>query len=152
MPLTILQFGEIIDIRFPSLKYNTHRRFCYIQFKTADQATAATQVDGESVGPNLSLVAKISAPNRRQDRSGALQEGREIHIVNLDWAVTELELEDLFSKYGKVERVRIPTALSGKSKGFAFVTFSKKVCLAASQQILVQLIVFYRRRPQQRLI
>ncbi|KAL8940905.1 MAG: hypothetical protein Q9216_002535 [Gyalolechia sp. 2 TL-2023] len=119
-------YGEIIDVRFPSLQGNTHRRFCYVQFKTADQATSATELDGQTFGSKLKLVARISDPSRRQNRVGALDEGREIHVRNLDWAVTETELEALFSKYGDVEQTRIPRDFSGKSKGFAFVVLSTK--------------------------
>ncbi|KAL8756257.1 MAG: hypothetical protein Q9184_004562 [Pyrenodesmia sp. 2 TL-2023] len=118
------RFGEITDVRLPSLKYNTHRRFCYIQYRTADQAKSATELDGEEVGSKLKLVVKISDPKRRQERVGPLQEGREIHIRGLDWAVTESDLEAVFSKYGTVEHTRIPHDVSGKSKGFAFVVFS----------------------------
>lgn len=125
--LTRLQAGEIVDVRYPSLKYNTHRRFCYIQFKTADQAQRATELHGKVLGRNLKLVARISDPSQRKDRMGALNEGREVRIINLDWAVTETELEAVFSKYGKVEKARIPTDVSGKSKGYAFVAFSDKV-------------------------
>ncbi|KAL8652741.1 MAG: hypothetical protein Q9210_002517 [Variospora velana] len=119
-------FGEIVEIRLPSLQLNTHRRFCYIQFKTADQAKSATELDGQPVGSTLKLVAKISNPHRRQGRVGALEEGREIHVRNLDWAVTEGELGDVFSRYGTVEQARIPRDLSGKSKGFAFVVLSTR--------------------------
>ncbi|KAI4200547.1 MAG: hypothetical protein LQ346_002346 [Caloplaca aetnensis] len=118
------RFGEITDVRLPSLKYNTHRRFCYIQFMKADQARSATELDGEDAGSKLKLVVKISDPKRRQERVGPLQEGREVHIRGLDWAVTESELEAAFSKYGTVEQTRIPRDMAGKSKGFAFVVFS----------------------------
>ncbi|KAI4253616.1 MAG: hypothetical protein LQ352_003575 [Teloschistes flavicans] len=118
--------GDIIDVRFPSLKYNTHRRFCYVQFKTADQARKATEFNGQVVGSNLKLVAKISNPGKRQDRTGALYEGREIYVRNLDHAVTERDLKAVFSKYGEVEKIRIPTNMSGRSKGFAFIAFSIK--------------------------
>lgn len=47
----------------------------------------------------------------------------------MDWSATEDELSEVFSKYGTVERVRIPRDLGGKSKGFAFVVFSDKVSL-----------------------
>lgn len=120
------QFGEIIDVRFPSLKYNTHRRFCYVQFRTAEQAKKATELDGQLVGSTLKLVAKISDPNHRQDRSGALHEGREIHIRNLDREVKESELKAVFSVYGTVQQARIPRDAAGKSKGFGFVVFSTK--------------------------
>ncbi|KAL8783106.1 MAG: hypothetical protein Q9213_004863 [Squamulea squamosa] len=115
--------GEIIDVRFPSLKFNTHRRFCYVQFSTADEAQKATQLDGLAVGAKLKLVVKMSDPSQRHDRVGALEEGREIHIVNLHWDITERELVSSFSRYGRIEKTKIPTNVSGKSKGFAFVVF-----------------------------
>ncbi|KAL8649078.1 MAG: hypothetical protein Q9226_005726 [Calogaya cf. arnoldii] len=120
------KYGEIIDIRFPSLKYDTHRRFCYVQFSTADQAHKATEFHGQAVGAKLKLVARMSDPSQRHDRVGALQEGRELHIVNLHWDVTERELASTFSRYGRIEKTRIPTDVSGKSKGYAFVSFKSK--------------------------
>ncbi|KAI9849970.1 MAG: Splicing factor [Thelocarpon superellum] len=117
---------EIVDVRFPSLKYNTHRRFCYVQFKSSYQADQASQLDGMVLGGKLKLVAKISDPSHKQDRSGALYEGREIYVSNVDWSATEDEIRQIFEKYGTVERIRIPTNMAGKSKGVAFVVFSSK--------------------------
>ncbi|KAL8800412.1 MAG: hypothetical protein Q9182_005214 [Xanthomendoza sp. 2 TL-2023] len=120
------KFGKIIDIRFPSLQQNTHRRFCYVQFSTADEAQKATELDGQDVGAKLKLVAKLSDPSQRHDRVGAFEEGREIHVVNLHWAISEKELASTFSRYGEIEDTRIPTNVAGKSKGFAFVAFKTK--------------------------
>ncbi|PYI08780.1 pre-mRNA splicing factor [Aspergillus sclerotiicarbonarius CBS 121057] len=120
------EHGEIIDIRFPSLKYNTHRRFCYVQFKTAGEAYSATKLDGATVGNGLHLVAKISDPTRRQDRHGPMYEGREIHVSNLDWKASEQDVEELFLRFGTVELVRIPRKVDGGSKGFCYVVFSSK--------------------------
>jgi RNA recognition motif-containing protein len=113
----------------PSLKYNTHRRFCYVQFRSPSSAYEATQLNDSSVGGNLRLVAKISDPTKREARTGPVHEGREIHVSNIDWKATEDDLNELFSAYGKVESVRIPTKVGGGSKGFGFVVFSSKVCL-----------------------
>ncbi|KAI9817046.1 MAG: Splicing factor [Thelocarpon impressellum] len=120
------EYGEIVDVRFPSLKYNTHRRFCYVQFKSSSQASQATQLDGKALDEKTKLVAKISDPGHKQSRTGALYDGRELHVSNVDWSATEGELSRVFSKYGTVESVRIPTNIMGKSKGFAFVVFSSK--------------------------
>ncbi|KAL8674651.1 MAG: hypothetical protein Q9168_000959 [Polycauliona sp. 1 TL-2023] len=119
-------YGEIVDVRFPSLKYDTHRRFCYVQFSTADEALKATELHGQAVGAKLKLVVKMSDPSQRHHRVGALEEGREVHVVNLHWDVTEKELASAFSRYGQIEKTKIPTDLSGKSKGFAFVAFKSK--------------------------
>ncbi|KAE8413364.1 hypothetical protein BDV36DRAFT_37530 [Aspergillus pseudocaelatus] len=118
--------GEIIDVRFPSLKYNTHRRFCYVQFKTAEAAHSATKLDGTTVGKGLTLTAKISDPSRKQDRHGPIYEGREIHVSNVDFKASERDVQELFSKYGTVELVRLPRKVDGGSKGFGYVVFSNK--------------------------
>ncbi|KAL2801199.1 hypothetical protein BJX66DRAFT_4566 [Aspergillus keveii] len=118
--------GEIVDIRFPSLKYNTHRRFCYVQFKTSAGAHSATKLDGSTVGNGLHLVAKISDPTRKQDRNGPIYEGREIHVSNVDWKANEQDLQELFERFGTVELVRIPRKVDGGSKGFGYVVFSSK--------------------------
>ncbi|ODH14579.1 hypothetical protein ACO22_06551 [Paracoccidioides brasiliensis] len=155
-------YGEILGIRFPSLKYNTHRRFCYVQFQSPHSAHAA--VDGlnghiqhipqqqhipgsvsaqhatttTSSSPSaaaggstteLALVVKISDPRKRQDRTGPMVEGREVHVSNLDWKVGEEELRELFEGcvgVGGVEGVRIPRKANGGSKGFGFVVFRDK--------------------------
>ena len=124
--MTCLQYGDIVDIRFPSLQYNTHRRFCYVQFKSSSQARAATELDGE-LNNKLKLDVKISDPGKKQDRQGAMHEGREIYIANVDWSATEDEIKKIFSKYGTVEKVRMPRNVEGKSKGTAFVVFLNKV-------------------------
>ena len=84
-------------------------------------------MDGKKVDGKLTLLAKISDPSHKQERTGALAEGREVYVSNVDWTSTEDETRNVFSKYGKVESVRIPRNLAGKSKGMAFVVFSNKV-------------------------
>lgn len=118
-------YGEIIDIRFPSLKFNTHRRFCYVQFTTPEEAQAATRLDGKAIG-KLHLLAKISNPGAQKAREGAIEEGREVYVANVDWHAKEDEIKELFSKFGDVETVRIPKNMKGQSKGVAFVVFKTK--------------------------
>jgi RNA recognition motif-containing protein len=130
-----LQYGKIIDVRLPSLKYNTHRRFCYVQFEDSDQAQHALNLGGKEIEGNA-LVVKISDPNHKQDRSGALYEGRELHVSNLDWSATRDELTEIFSKYGKVEKVRILRTVDGRSKGTAFVVFSSRVSTFATKHVV----------------
>ncbi|OAX81674.1 hypothetical protein ACJ72_03988 [Emergomyces africanus] len=148
-------YGEIVDIRFPSLKYNTHRRFCYVQFQTASAAHAATELNGmqqavagDSAGSTgstkLPLVVKISDPTRRQDRTGPTEEGREIHVSNLDWKATEDDLVELFAAFGEVEAARIPRKANGASKGFGFVVFKAKEPAEAALAMNEQL---FRSRP-----
>lgn len=48
-----------------------------------------------------------------------------IYVGNLDFKVSESELEELFATYGAVESCKIISdKYSGRSKGFAFVTMT----------------------------
>ena len=98
-----------------------------MQFKSSNDAQAATELDGRDVGAELKLLAKISDPTHKQGRHGPLYEGREVYLANLAWTATKADVKKTFSKYGKVEDVRIPTKVDGSSKGIGFVAFSTKV-------------------------
>lgn len=120
-------YGEVVDVRLPSLKYDVRRRFCYVQFLSSEQAQAAAKaLDGMALGRNLTLNVKLSDPTAKKSRSGATEEGREIHVKNVDKRATESELKTAFSPYGDVKNVRILTTIDGRSKGFAFVVYATK--------------------------
>lgn len=113
--------GEVFSIRWPSLKYNTHRRFCYVSFRIAEAAAKATSLDGKLLDGKYKLEAKYSNPAVKKQRDGAIEEGREVHITGLHQDASENDVKNLFAKYGTVERVRILTNAAGKSRGSAFV-------------------------------
>lgn len=115
-------------MRFPSLKYRTDRRFCYVQFASSSTAHQAIELDGTSTESGHKLVVKISNPAKKEARGGAMQEGREVFCKNLDFKVKEKEIRDAFSKFGTVENLAIPANVDGRRRGYFFVTFSSKVC------------------------
>jgi len=61
-------------------------------------------------------------PGRRRADTHSGSMSRSIFVGNLPWRTTSEELEELFSKYGNVERATIKTQpRTGRSKGFGFV-------------------------------
>ena len=80
------------------------------------------------MGGKLRLMAKISDPGHKQERHGAMYEGRELYLANLDWHATSEEITNTFSKYGTVESVRLPKKIDGSSRGIGYVVFFNKVC------------------------
>ena len=98
-----------------------------MQFKSSRDAHAATLLDGEDLGADLKLVVKISDPAHKQDRHGPLYDGRELYLANVGWNATVQDVKQAFSKYGKVESVRLPKKVDGQSKGIGFVAFSNSV-------------------------
>lgn len=126
---TFAKYGEIASVRFPSLKYNTHRRFCYVQFMSRDQAEAALSMNGQSIEDH-ELVVKISDPSKKKDREGASYEGREVFVRNVHWKAQEEDIKTRFVQFGTVVSVRIPRKVDGNSKGVAYVVFEDQVSLA----------------------
>lgn len=118
--------GEIFGIRWPSLKYNTHRRFCYVSFRTHTAAAKATQLDGKILEGRYRLEAKYSDPANRKAREGAVAEGREVHVSSLDQNLSEIDIRDIFARYGEVESVKLLRNKEGKSRGSGFVVFANK--------------------------
>jgi RNA recognition motif-containing protein len=121
------EFGEIIEVRLPSLQGNTNRRFCYIEFADESSARKATELNNKTLDKIYRLQVNISDPSKRGDRHGAMSEGREVYVRNVDWLASEQDVEELFRTHGQVEKIRIPRNFQGKSKGVAFVVFDTKV-------------------------
>jgi RNA recognition motif-containing protein len=50
---------------------------------------------------------------------------KKLFIGNIEWGATEEGLKELFGQYGEVEEaIIIKDRMSGRSKGFGFVTFA----------------------------
>ncbi|KAL7623571.1 Splicing factor [Parahypoxylon ruwenzoriense] len=118
--------GEVFNVRFPSLKFNTHRRFCYVSFRDQDSAYKATLLDGKLIEGKYKLQSKYSDPTHKKDREGAVAEGREVRVKNVDSSAKEVDLRGVFGKYGKVASVRIVTNTGGKNFGIAYIVFETK--------------------------
>jgi len=118
--------GEIFNVRWPSLKYNTHRRFCYVSFRSPEAAYKATLMDGQMVEGKFKLQSKFSDPSHKKDREGAVAEGRELRVRGLHPATQDNGLRSVFGKHGKVVSVRQMTNLNGQHLGVAFITFETK--------------------------
>ncbi|CAK7896238.1 hypothetical protein CAAN1_03S02652 [[Candida] anglica] len=127
--------GQIVGARFPSLKFNQNRRFCYIEYTGSEIAKqAVSKFNGQELnesGKVYHLVVKISRPEVKQDRRiNAADEGREIFIQNLDFKkVSSNVLEELFAKFGEIEKVSLPAGKGNGqlNNGYGFVTFKSNV-------------------------
>jgi RNA recognition motif-containing protein len=119
-------FGEIVSIRFPSLKFDTHRRFCYLQFDSPENAISATQLDQTDV-EGLKLIARISDPNAKKKRDSATTEGREVYVWHLNFRIKQREVDEAFKPFGDIERIKMPIIKGlGNNRGYCFVTYKSK--------------------------
>lgn len=123
------QCGTIVTVRLPSLKSNSSRRFCYIEFADSQSLLNAVKSFDDTVHDDYRLVVKLSNPDAKQKRSGAIEEGREVYICKIDFHKTTVErIRQIFERFGDIEKIHLP--LSNRSKemdrlhdGYGFVTF-----------------------------
>jgi RNA recognition motif-containing protein len=114
--------GRIFDVRWPSKKFASTRRFCYVVFCNAAEAQQAlilheTELDDE--GGRKKLQVLLSNPHRKKIRSDAFADEKELFVSGLSRAVTEDALRELFGP--GVEHVRIPKHPDGRNRGIAYI-------------------------------
>ncbi|ODV85127.1 hypothetical protein CANARDRAFT_221704 [[Candida] arabinofermentans NRRL YB-2248] len=149
-------FGVIMSVRLPSLASNVNRRFCYIDFTSSDSASkAAAEIDGLEITDSVhnkkfKLVVKISNLQKKKERSGALDEGRELYVSGLDYhKVDEETLRSHFNNYGEIESIKLPLGKRGQgtnrvNDGYGFISFSKKEEAQAAIQGMSNFVLFDR--------
>lgn len=119
------KYGVIFDVRWPSKKFKTTRRFCYIQYTSPNSAERALELHGRELEPNLPLNVYLSNPERKKERTDQDANEREVYVAGLSKYTTKADLEKLFSTYGKLKEVRIATEPDGLAKGYAFIEYEE---------------------------
>lgn len=118
-------YGEIISVRFPSLKFNNRRRFCYVQFLTEDMARKAEEtMDSKTLDRQHRLIARISNPEAAKQRSGARAEGREIFVKNVERDASDEAVEEFFAQFGRVVSMNLLKLVNNRKTGSGFVVYS----------------------------
>ncbi|KAF2758438.1 hypothetical protein EJ05DRAFT_475750 [Pseudovirgaria hyperparasitica] len=120
-------YGKVVSVRFPSLKFDASRRFCYVQFDSSDAAHAATALHGHQIDEKHVLSAKISDPSmKKMAKGGPTVEGREIFIRNINFQASPKEFEELAKTVAEPSHFRLLQKLGQRSKGMGFVVYHSK--------------------------
>ncbi|ODV82217.1 uncharacterized protein CANTADRAFT_24830, partial [Suhomyces tanzawaensis NRRL Y-17324] len=126
---TFSECGDIVSLRFPTQRSNHTRRFCYVEFATADQAKKAVFIfNGKKFPDSLTkrdyeLKVAISQPTKLTHISE-----RKVRLNNIPFTYNEEDIRKIFQDCGPIEKLIIPSSHRKRSKnqnndGFAFLTF-----------------------------
>ncbi|KAF9527604.1 hypothetical protein CPB83DRAFT_934295 [Crepidotus variabilis] len=119
------KYGIVFDVRWPSKKFKSTRRFCYVQFTSPAAAEKALELHGRELEPNLPLNVYISNPERKKERTDQDANEKEVYVAGLSRFTNKGDLEKLFATYGTVKDVRIALDEAGHARGYAFVEFEE---------------------------
>lgn len=67
---------------------------------------------------------KLSEKNKKYLSKPLTIDDSRIYITNIPYNITEEEVRSAFSKFGNIKKVKVPIEYDGKTKGYAFVTYS----------------------------
>lgn len=124
--------GEITRVHMPTGPRAQNKGFAYVDFKSQAILEVALTLSEKLTGGRRLLIKNAKSFEGRPKETAASKIGesvkepsKRVFVGNLSFDVTRDELSEHFGQAGKVEDVFMATFEdSGKSKGFAWVTFA----------------------------
>lgn len=111
------QMGDVLDVRWPSRRFSSSRRFCYVEMATAQSASHSLSLNGRQLTELNRLTVALSDPERRKMRSDANASEREVYVTGLPHRMSTDEVRELFTRQADLLAVRVPRP------GIAFADF-----------------------------
>ncbi len=122
------QVGIVSEDNFRQLIESLRSSRILINELTTAQVNAQKRLykNSRKAVPRFRIVLPNSL-NFSQKEYKDTAEYSKIYVTNLPYSTTELDLENLFSKFGEISDISIPKDFNtGNSRGFAFIEFEKK--------------------------
>ncbi|SCZ99629.1 BZ3500_MvSof-1268-A1-R1_Chr3-1g06168 [Microbotryum saponariae] len=124
------EYGTIFDTRWPSKRFKSTRRFCYVQYTNAvSRPSFSSYLELDSTHR---LQALISDPNRKKGRTDADANNKELYIAGLSKYTKEHDLRRLFEPHGTIKGIRVNEDDQGECRGFAFVEYEDEASAQAA--------------------
>lgn len=127
----IKYFGTFGDVESINLKKNKkmkniNRGFCIVKFKCAKIAERVIKMKDHFIKKRL-VTCRPYLKGDQLKESKTKKNGRKIYISSLPRHTTNADIQQVFSKFGKVEAgYTLKEDGTGDSKGFGFVTFDEE--------------------------
>ena len=126
------EFGPLTSVVVMTDENGNHKGFGFINFENADHAAKAVDTlhEKDFQGQKLYVARAQKKAERLQQLRKQFEERRmkyqesNLYIKNLDDAVDDTKLFDMFAPYGTIISAKVMKDESGTSKGFGFVCFS----------------------------
>uniref|UniRef100_A0A8C4SIX8 Polyadenylate-binding protein n=1 Tax=Erpetoichthys calabaricus TaxID=27687 RepID=A0A8C4SIX8_ERPCA len=121
---TFSAFGNILSCKVVC-DDNGSKGYAFVHFETQEAADRAIdKMNGMLLNDRKVFVGRFKSRKERETELGAkAKEFTNVYIKNFGEDMDDERLKELFNKYGKTLSVKVMTDLTGKSKGFGFVSY-----------------------------
>jgi len=126
------EYGIVTSCIIMTDESGSNKGFGFVNFETTEQAAKAVEEshEREYQGQKLYVARAQKKAERVQQLRKQFEERKQkyqesnLYIKNLDDAVDDSKLHELFSPYGNIISAKVMKDENGTSKGFGFVCFS----------------------------
>ncbi|XP_033120550.1 polyadenylate-binding protein 4-like isoform X2 [Anneissia japonica] len=135
---TFSAFGNILSCKIQCDENNESKGYGFVHFETEDAASKAiSKVNGMLLnGKKVYVGHWIPRKARDADMGDKMKSYTNVFIKNLSEDVSDDQLMDMFSKYGKIVSAKVMRDDGSKSRGFGFVSFEDhEAASQATQQL-----------------
>jgi len=117
------QFGVVKDVLYP--QSNRMSKIAFVTYGTKEEVDCALSFPHELAGSKLNVTVAQPRSSRGERGSSEIAKETRIFIGGVPPGTVPEELEDFFSKFGRITKVTIPPTNPGSPlRGYAFITFS----------------------------
>lgn len=113
-------------------KVTVLKGYAFVEFENLKEAIKAHDGMKNKILDGHQLQIQYSNLEKKQTIETKTEGHKKLIVKNLPFEATKKDLYELFSPFGKIKIVRIPTKVGGGHRGFAFIEFaSEKDCETA---------------------
>uniref|UniRef100_A0A672PCH6 Polyadenylate-binding protein n=1 Tax=Sinocyclocheilus grahami TaxID=75366 RepID=A0A672PCH6_SINGR len=123
---TFSAFGNILSCKVVCDE-NGSKGYGFVHFETHEAAERAIEkMNGMLLNDRKVFVGRFKSRKEREAEMGArAKEFTNVYIKNFGEDMDDEKLREVFSKFGPALSIRVMTDISGKSRGFGFVSFER---------------------------
>merc|ERR1712227_507113 len=125
--------GNVLDVRLVKKPSGESKGFAFIEFEKYEEALEALKRDNEFISGRPMYISECDPEHKKpvfKYETGL--EKNKLFLSSLGPEVTREDLQEVFSKFGKLKEVRVPVKRNGEVKGIAFVDYEDEVSAATA--------------------
>ncbi|KAI8913436.1 hypothetical protein EDD86DRAFT_187584 [Gorgonomyces haynaldii] len=122
-----IRSSRIVKKKDPKTGQMRSQGFGFLEFKSKEDAQKCIKTMQHHIldGHQLELKFSNSQPTKTKKRTiEESEKSTKLMVRNIPFEASKKELKELFSSFGKLKTVRLPTKFNGQHRGFCFVDFA----------------------------